>query len=69
MGNVSRVLGVQAARDIQAGSLATTQGDYTRGVPAMYGVQDCRSLGTPRYGEVLFQVQPECSRKIAFLTR
>lgn len=65
MGNVARVLRVQAARDIQAGSLAITQGDYTRGVPAMYGVQDCRSLGTPRYGKVAVPgatgMQPEDS--------
>lgn len=61
MGDVSRVLGMQVTRDIQAGSLVITQEDYTRGLLVKYGMQDCRPLGTPGYGKELSLMQPEKS--------
>ena len=58
-GDVSRVLGMQVTRDSQAGSLTITQEDCSRGLLVKYGMQDCRTLGTPGYGKELSLVQPE----------
>ncbi|CAM9555992.1 unnamed protein product, partial [Laminaria digitata] len=51
MGDVSRVLGTQATRDIKAGPFVITQEDYPRGLLVKYPNQDCRPFGTPGYGK------------------
>lgn len=47
MCDVSRVLGMQATRDIQAGSLIITQENFTRGLLVIKSMQDWRSVATP----------------------
>lgn len=59
MGDVSRVLGMQVARDIQARSFVTIPEDYTRGLPVNCVMQGCRPLKTPEYGNDLSLMQPE----------
>lgn len=44
MSDVSRGLGVQVARDSQAGSPIITQRGYSRRLLVKYGMQDCKPL-------------------------
>lgn len=60
MANVSGVFGIQVTIDSQARSRVITQVCYTRELK--YGIQDCRPLGTPMYGNELSLLQPEDKR-------
>lgn len=59
MDGVSQVLGMQVARDIQAGSLVITQEGYTRELLVRYDMQDPRPLRTLGRGKDLSLMQPQ----------
>ena len=59
MGEVSRILGMEVARDYDEGKLAMTQTVYVDNILERFGMQDANAAHTPGCGPELSAEQPE----------
>ena len=59
MGDVSRVLGMNATRDREQGTTTTDEKDNTEDVVERFGMKDCNPAFTPGAGPELSLNQPE----------
>ena len=58
-GDVSRVLGMNVARDREEGTITINQKDYTEDIVQRYGMRGCNPAYTPGVGPELSLDQPE----------
>ena len=59
MGDVSRILGMNATRDREKGIFTISQKDYVKDVVQRYGMKGCNPTYTPGVGLELSLSQPE----------
>ena len=59
MGEVSRILRMEATRDYDEGTLPITQTAYVDNILERFGMQDANAAHTPGYGPELSVEQPE----------
>ena len=59
MGDVSKVLGMNVARDREEGTITINQKDYTKDIVQRYGMRGCNPAYTPGVGPELSLDQPE----------
>ena len=59
MGDMSRILGMNVARDREKGTITINQKDYTEDAVQRYGIKGCNPADTPGVGPELSLNQPE----------